>query len=116
MALDGNIDKTAKAPDGAVLSSLNLNSVSDQPAAKPVQVADDGVFDRTRGQGPVPQGGRAHPFNDAAGVYKTTTGKDAGPQAPVEPFKDHAAEQTPKLQALGDQQQAEVVRDTAAPF
>ncbi|MDR3613525.1 MAG: hypothetical protein P4L53_08155 [Candidatus Obscuribacterales bacterium] len=108
MALDGKIDKTVKAPDDASLSSLNFNSVSDQPGAKPVQIADDGVFNRTRGQGQPVQGGRAHPFNDPGSVYKTTTGNDAGPQAPVQPFKDHAAEQTPKLQALGDKMQAEV--------
>jgi hypothetical protein len=118
MALDGNIDKTVKAPDGAVLSSLNLNSVSDKPASKPVQVADDGVFDRNRGKGQPHPGGRAHPFSDT-GVTIDPEGKLKVGQDPsltpnkVEPFKDHVADQTPKLQALGDKMQDAVALATS---
>jgi hypothetical protein len=112
MALDGNIDKTVKAPDTASLSSLNLNSVSDQPV-KPAQVADDGVFNRTRGQGQPVQGGRAHPFSDTGitmgkdGKLKVGQDPAATPNTYV-PFIQHATdEQKQVLDDLGNQQQAQ---------
>lgn len=113
MALDGNIDRTAKAPDSGSETTVNFTTISaEKPASKPAQVAQTGVvFDRNRGQNQPAapgQGDRAHPFLGGE-AYHAVTGKDAPAQlGPIEPWKNKLPTLQAHRDAEGDKMQGQI--------